>query len=62
MKAMQAYLKLAEECLQLGLEAKREHHRRTFLDMASVLLDRAGNDAKTAMVRAEVEALTRPPH
>ena len=57
---MRGYLKLAEECLHLGLEASREQHRRTFLDMASILLERAGNDAKTAMVRAEVEALKRP--
>jgi hypothetical protein len=57
---MRGYLKLAEECLQLGLEAKREQHRRAFLDMASILLEHAGNDAKTAVLRAEVEALTRP--
>ena len=42
------------------MEAKREQHRRTFLDMASILLERAGNDANTAMVRAELEALKRP--
>lgn len=57
---MRGYLKLAEECLQLSLEAKRANQRRAFLDMASILLEHADNDAKTAMVRAEVEALKRP--
>jgi hypothetical protein len=62
MPTMRKYRKIAEECLRLALEAKQQHHRRSFLDLASKRLELAGNDAKTAMLSAEVEALKRPAH
>jgi len=57
---MQKYRRIAEDCLRLALNAKKENQRQAFLDLASVLLDRAGNDGRTATLRAEVEALQRP--
>jgi outer membrane protein TolC len=57
---MHKYRRIAEDCLRLALKAKEQRHRQVFLDFASMLLERAGNDAKIAMLRAEVEALQRP--
>jgi len=42
------------------LKAKERNQRQAFLDLASVLLERAGNDGRTTSLRAEVEALQRP--
>jgi len=57
---MRKYCKIAEDCLDLALKAGEQRHRLAFLDMASMLLERAGNDAKTALLKAEVEALKGP--
>jgi hypothetical protein len=57
---MRKYRQIAEECLEFALEAEQQRHRRAFLDLASQWLELADNDAKTAMLVAEVEALKRP--
>ena len=57
---MRKYRRIAEDCLQLALKAREQRQRHAFLDLASVLLERAGNDGETATLRAEVEALQRP--
>ena len=57
---MREYRKLAEECLEVALKIKEQQHRCAFLDLASELLERAGNGSKTSMLRAEVEAMKRP--
>jgi hypothetical protein len=57
---MRKYRRIAQDCLELALKAKEQAQRQAFLDLASTLLERAGNDGKTAMLRAEVEALQRP--
>jgi hypothetical protein len=60
---MRKFREIAEECLRSALDATEQRHRRAFLKMADHCLDVAeldDDDAKTAMVRAEVEALRRP--
>jgi len=57
---MRKYRRIAEDCLRFALKANEQGQRRAFLELASLLLERAGNDAKTAMLKAEVEALSRP--
>jgi hypothetical protein len=57
---MRKYRRLAEECLKAALKVKEQRHRRAFLDLASEWLELAEDDAATAMLRAEVEALKRP--
>jgi hypothetical protein len=57
---MRKYRQIAEECLEFALEAEQQRHRRAFLDLASQWLELADNNAKTAMLVAEVEALKRP--
>ena len=57
---MHKYRRIAEDCLRFAVKAKEQNQRQAFLDLANVLLERAGNDGKTAMLRAEVEALQRP--
>jgi hypothetical protein len=57
---MLKYRQIAEDCLQFALEAEQQRHRKAFLDLAGKWLELAGNDQKTAMLRAEVEALKRP--
>jgi len=57
---MPKYRKLAEECLEVALKIKEQQHRRVFLDLASELLERAGDGGKISMLKAEVEAMRRP--
>jgi hypothetical protein len=60
---MRKFREIAEECLQSALDATEQRRRRAFLKLADHCLDLAeldDDEAKTAMVRAEVEALGRP--
>jgi hypothetical protein len=57
---MRKYRKLAEECLAMALKAEDQRKRRALLELASECLDLAKNNVRTAMLRAEVEALQRP--
>jgi len=60
---MRKFLEIAEECLRAALDATEQGHRRAYLKLADHCLDLADLDdhhAKTAMLRAEVEALRRP--
>jgi hypothetical protein len=57
------FLEIAEECLQSALNARERRRRSAFLKLADHCLDLANlddDDAKTAMLRAEVEAMRRP--
>ena len=57
---MRKYRRIAQDCLHLALKAREQRQRQAFLELASVLLERAGNDGEIAMLRAELEALQRP--
>jgi hypothetical protein len=60
---MPKFRELAAECLRSALDATERRHRRAYLKLADHCLDLAeldDDEAKTAMLRAEVEALRRP--
>jgi hypothetical protein len=60
---MRKFREIAEECVQSALDATEQHRRLAFLKLADHCLDLADlddRDAKTAMLRAEVEAMKRP--
>jgi hypothetical protein len=60
---MRKFREIAEVCLQSALDATERRQRRAYLKLADHCIDLAeldDDDAKTAMLRAEVEAMRRP--
>ena len=56
---MSDYRLVAQRCVQLAIKAKDQGHRGVLLDLAGEWLELADNDASTAMLMAEIEALKR---
>ena len=60
---MRKFCEIAEICVRSALDATQQSRRRAYLKLADHCLDLAeldDDEAKTAMLRAEVEALRRP--
>jgi len=60
---MRKFGEIAQEFLQSALDATEQRNRRAYLKFANHCLDLAeldDDDAKTAMLRAQVEAMRRP--
>jgi hypothetical protein len=60
---MAKFREIAQECLQSALEATGQRQRRAYLKLADHCLDLVeldDDEAKTAMLRAEVDAMRRP--
>ena len=60
---MRKFREIAEVCVQSALDATEQRHRRAYLKIADHCLDLAeldDDEAKTAMFRAEVDAMRRP--
>ena len=60
---MRKFCEIAQEFLHSALDATEQRSRRAYLKFANHCLDLAkldDDDAKTAMLRAQVEAMRRP--
>jgi len=58
---MRKFCEIAQEFLHSALDATEQRHRRAYLKFANHCLDLAelDDDARTAMLRAQVEAMRR---
>ena len=57
---MSDYRLVAQRCVHLAIKATHQDHRSALLDLAGEWLELADNDARTAVLMAEIEALKRP--